>query len=71
MTKTEDLRNRATHLVLDYRMKYVEGQLRQLQAQIRGVRDDKEELMRLMKQYSDMQHIRNELAKQLGSNIMV
>lgn len=71
VTKTEDLRNRATHLVLDYRMKYVEGQLRQLQAQIRGVRDDKEELMRLMKQYSDMQHIRNELAKQLGSNIMV
>lgn len=71
VTKTEDLRNRSVHLVLDYRMEYVDGRLRQLQAQIRKAAEGKDGLMTLMKQYSDLQHIRNELAKQLGSNIIV
>ncbi len=68
--ETEDLRNRAIHLLLDFRMDYVEAQLKKLQAEMKTVGNDMEKLKDHMERYRDMQLLRNQLARQLGSNII-
>ena len=65
----ESLRNRAIHLMLDFRMEYVEKHLRELKQQIAKASADN--LMPLMTEYKEMTAIRNALAKQLGNNIIV
>lgn len=69
--QTESLRNRTIHLLLDFRMDYVEAQLKEIQAKMRTVANDMEQLKALMEQFRDMQMLRNQLARQLGSNIVV
>jgi DNA primase len=69
--ETEDLRNQTVHLILDFRMDYVEQRLKSLMEQIREVSGDSEKLVNVMKEYRDMQDIRNKLARQLGANIVV
>jgi len=66
-----DLRNQTNHLLLDFRMSYVEQHLKDLQEQIKRATSDMEQLKKLMEDYRDMQDIRNKLAKQLGSNIII
>ncbi len=68
--ETEELRNRAIHLLLDFRKDYVETQLKELQASMKTVRNDTERLKELMEKYRDMQQLRNQLARQLGNNIV-
>ncbi len=68
--ETEELRNNAIHLLLDFRKDYVETQLKELQEKMRTVGSDREKLMGLMERYRDMQLLRNKLARQLGSNIV-
>ena len=68
--ETEDLRNRAIHLLLDFRMDYVEAQLKELQTEMKTAGNDMEKLKGLMERYRDMQLLRNQLARQLGSNII-
>ena len=68
--ETEDLRNRTIHLLLDFRMDYVEAQLKELQTEMKTVGNDMEKLKMLMERYRDMQLLRNQLARQLGSNII-
>ncbi len=68
--ETDDLRNRAIHLLLDFRMDYVEAQLKELQVEMKTVGNDMEKLKTLMERYRDMQLLRNQLARQLGSNII-
>ncbi len=68
--ETEELRNRAIHLLLDFRKDYVETQLKELQASMRTVGNDMERMKELMEKYRDMQQLRNQLARQLGSNIV-
>jgi len=58
------------HLVLDFRMKFVEQRLRELKEKLRKVKDE-ESLKTLMKEISDMQTIRNVMAKKLGNNIIL
>lgn len=69
--ETSDLRNQTVHLLLDFRMDYVEQHLKDLQAQMARVAGDMERLRHLMEEYRDMQGIRNKLARQLGNNIIV
>lgn len=68
---TDDLRNEAIHLLLDFRLKYVERHLKELQAEMSRAIGNMDKLKKLMAEYQDMQSIRNTLAKQLGSNIIV
>lgn len=69
--QTESLRNQTIHLLLDFRMDYVEAQLKEIQDKMRTVANDMEQLKVLMEQFRDMQMLRNQLARQLGSNIVV
>lgn len=69
--QTESLCNQTIHLLLDFRMDYVEAQLKEIQDKMRTVANDMEQLKALMEQFRDMQMLRNQLARQLGSNIVV
>ena len=65
----DSLKNRAIHLMLDFRMEYVEKHLRELKQKIAKASSD--ELLSLMAEYKEMTEMRNILAKQLGNNIIV
>jgi DNA primase len=67
----ESLRNRIQHLLLDFRMEYVEQHLKELKKQIAKSSSDSETLFKLMAEYKDMTEMRNALARQLGNNIIV
>ena len=66
----DTLRNQVEHLILDFRMAYVEQHLKELQREISLAANDTERMMKLMAEYKDMQVIRNEIAKELGSYIV-
>lgn len=65
------LRNQVEHLILDFRMAYVEQHLKELQREISLATGDTERMMKLMAEYKDMQVIRNEIAKELGNDILI
>lgn len=67
----EALRNHTIHLLMDFRMDYVEQHLKDLMQQIGQVSNDPKRLQELVAEYKDMQQIRNALAKKLGSHIIV
>lgn len=67
----EALRNHTIHLLMDFRMDYVEQHLKDLMQQIGQVSNDPKRLLELVAEYKDMQQIRNALAKKLGSHIIV
>lgn len=67
----DTLRNQVEHLILDFRMDYVEQHLKDLQREITLSANDTEKVMRLMAEYKDMQVIRNEIAKELGNDIVM
>ena len=69
--KEEELRQRTVHLLLDFRLDYVEHRLKTLQTEIAQAASEPEKLMQLMAEFKDMQTIRNELARRLGSEIIV
>ena len=67
----ESIRNRTLHLILDFRMNYLDERLKMLQAQIASSADNAELTMKLMAEYKDASQLRNAIAKQLGSNILL
>ena len=67
----DTLRNQVEHLILDFRMAYVEQHLKELQREISLAANDTERMMKLMAEYKDMQVIRNEIAKELGNDIII
>lgn len=67
----ETIRRDVMHLLLDFRLDIVEGRLKDLKLQIAAARNDRERLMELMAQFKDYQTIRNQLAKQLGNDIII
>lgn len=69
--KRDALQRQTDHLLLDFRMDYVEQHLKELQQQIAASVKDLDRMRILMQEYKDMQEIRNSLAQQLGSNVMV
>lgn len=69
--QTDSLRGQTEHLLLDFRMGYVEKHLKELQAQMMKVAGDMNKMKKLMEEFKDMQQIRNLLAKKLGNNIFL
>lgn len=69
--KEEELRQRTVHLLLDFRLDYVEHRLKTLQSEIAQVANEPDKMMQLMAEFKDMQVIRNELARRLGSEILI
>ncbi len=67
----DTLRNQVEHLILDFRMDYVERHMKDLQREISLSVGDTDKMMKLMAEYKDMQVIRNEIAKELGSDIIM
>lgn len=67
----DTLRNQAVHMILDFRMDYVEQHLKDLQREISLSVNDTGKMMKLMAEYKDMQVIRNSIAKELGNEIIV
>ena len=66
----DTLRNQVEHLILDFRMDYVERHLKELKRDISLSINDPDKMMSLMAEYKDMQVIRNEIAKELGQEII-
>lgn len=70
--KDEDtLRNQVVHLILDFRMDYVEKKMEDLKREITQSAGDTEKMMKLMAEYKDVQVMRNSIAKELGSEIIM
>ena len=65
------LRQRITHLILDFRMDIVSQQLKVLQRQLKEAGSDMQRIKELMTAYQDAQTLRNELARRLGSDVFV
>ena len=65
-----DLRDRIMHLILDYRMDYVEQHLKELQASL-STESDLNKTMEIMGEIKKMQDMRNVLARKLGNDIVV
>ena len=67
----EKLRNETIHLVLDFRMDYTERRLHQLSQEISSAVAEPARMESLLKEYSDMQKVRNAYAQKLGNNIII
>ena len=67
----DTLRNKVIHLILDFRMDYVEQHLKDLQREISLAVGDTDKMMKLMAEYKDMQVIRNSIAHELGNDIII
>ncbi len=67
----DTLRNQVVHMILDFRLDYVEQHLKELQREITRSSGDCDRMMKLMAEYKDMQDIRNSIAKELGNEIIV
>ncbi|EGQ14912.1 DNA primase [Prevotella nigrescens ATCC 33563] len=65
-----DLCDRIMHLILDYRMDYVEQHLKELQASL-SAESDLNKVMEIMGEIKKMQDMRNVLARKLGNDIVV
>ena len=71
--KTEDdtLRNRVVHLMLDFKMNYVNSRMNAIQADINRNAGNAETCKALMEEYSGMLQIRARLAKELRAGIIM
>ena len=68
---TGNLRQRIQHLILDFRMLIVSQHLKDLQRQLKEAGNDMPRLKELMADFKDTQELRNALARQLGSDVIV
>jgi len=72
MKKSETtLRQRVQHLILDFRLEIVSQQLKTIQQQMKEAGADMEKLRPLMDNYKEMLELRNALARQRGSDVIV
>lgn len=67
----DTLRNQMEHLVLDFRMDYVERKLRSLKQEITLAAGDSDKTMALLSEFKELQALRNSIAKELGNEIIV
>jgi len=66
-----NLRQRIQHLILDFRMDIISQHLKDLQRQLKEAGNDMNRIKELMTEYQDAQQLRNALARQLGSDVIV
>ncbi|MBO5001756.1 MAG: DNA primase [Prevotella sp.] len=67
----ETLRNKTVHLILDYRLDYVEEKLKNLRIELGGASNDMEKMKSIMEEIKEMQNLRNVIAKELGNEIII
>ena len=65
------LRQRVQHLILDFRMGIVSQHLKDLQRQLKEMGTDLKGIKTLMDDYKQTQELRNALARQRGSDVIV
>ena len=65
------LRQRVLHLVMDFRLDIVENRLKEIQRQLQQVGSDVNKMMQLLKEHKETKEIRDELAKRLGTDLVV
>ena len=65
------LRQRIEHLILDFRMDIVSQHLKELQHKMKEVGSDMSQVKELMEDYKQTQELRNALARQRGSDVIV
>ena len=70
-TSMIQLRQRIQHLILDFRMDIVNQHMKDLQRQLKEAGSDMTHIRELMDAYKQMQEIRNALARQRGSDVIV
>ena len=71
-TNENSLRQRVQHLILDFRMEIVNQHLKDLQRELREVKASHRDRMKeLMDDFRDTQELRNALARQRGSDVIV
>ena len=68
--RENSLRDRVMHIVLDFRMVFVENQLRLLRTQLTQLSGNVDQMMQTMGEIKRMQEIRNALARRLGSDVV-
>ncbi len=67
---TESLRNIIIHLLLDFRKEYITAKLTQLRTDIAMAAGDPKRQLELMTQLTEMQKIRNAIAKKIGGSVV-
>ena len=67
----DTIRRNVMHLLLDFRLDIVAQRMKDLKTQIAGAVNDRERLLELMAQFKDCQLIRNQLAKQVGHDVIL
>ena len=70
-TSEASLRQRVQHMILDFRLDIVTQQLKRIQQQMKEAGADMEALRPLMENYKEMLELRNALARQRGSDVIV
>ena len=65
------LRQRIEHLILDFRMDIVSQHLKELQLKMKEIGSDMSKLKDIMDDYKQTQELRNALARQRGSDVIV
>ena len=70
-TGDDVLRGQIVHLVLDFRMDVVSEKLAHLKKEISLNTGNQEKLISLIKEYQETQKLRNAIAKELGSEIII
>lgn len=66
----EHLRRLVDHLLLDFRLLYVNTRLLELQKSINAYDDDARQLQKALTEITRLQRLRNEIAKRLGRNVV-
>ena len=67
--KTDSLRQRVEHLLLDFRKHIVERRLSELQTELKQAGSDIERARDLMKEYRETQQLRDNIAKMIGKDV--
>ncbi|MBQ7514097.1 MAG: toprim domain-containing protein, partial [Prevotella sp.] len=70
-TSESSLRQHIQHLILDFRMDIVNQHMKELQRQLKATGMDLEALKALMEDYKQTQELRNALARQRGTDVIV
>ena len=69
--KSEDLQQKINHLVLDFRLSIVKKRLKDIQSQLKQSGGDMETIKALMQDYKETQQLRDILARQIGSDLIM
>lgn len=67
----QNLRQRVLHLIMDYRMNIIENKLKEINQQLNQVNGNMERTMELLKEHVKIKELRDALAKNLGSDLIM